>query len=390
MEGNSRSVQAGSCVGPDCAVKEAHLNASALSDPNSLRPLVTTSKYDIPPFPALVDSGSTHCFVDQSFVNIHAISTYSVPPITLHLFDGTTTTIITRATDLSIHFTSGDVTPMTFYVTSLDSDCRIVLGHNWLTCFNPLIDWVLGSIMLRLPLHQMPTPSSPPDSLRLDASSLVPTPSQAPLNDMPDTPGLRAPLITFINATAYACTCKLEGSTQFLLQLHQEPDGKLHASSLGDTPDLSEIPEVYHDFADVFSKANASLLSPHHDFDLKIKLEEGATPPPGRLYSLSLFELDALQKFINKNLSTGFICPTLSSHAAPVLFVKKKDGSLRLCVDYCSLNKLTKKDRYPLPLITDLFDSPSCAKVYSKIDLRHTYHLVRIADGDEWKTTFCT
>ena len=391
IEGNSRSAQAGSCIEPDCAVKVAHLNASALSDPNSLRPLVTTSKYDIPPFPALVDSGSTHCFVDQSFINIYAISTYSVPPITLRLFDGTTTMIITRATDLSIHFTSGDVTPMTFYVTLLDSDCQIVLGHNWLTRFNPLIDWVLGSIKVRLPPYQMPTPSSPPDSSQLDALSLAPMPPLAPLNNMPDAPGLRAPPIAFINAAAYARTCKLEGSTQFSLQLRQEPDGKLHASSLGDVPDLSAVPKVYHNFADVFSKANTvSSLPPHRDFDLKIELEEGASPPPGRLYSLSLFELDALRKFIDKNLSTGFIHPTLSSHTAPILFVKKKDGSLCLCVDYRDLNKLTKKDRYPLPLITDLLDSPSRAKVYSKIDLRHTYHLIRIADGNEWKTTFCT
>ena len=267
-----------------------------------------------PPLYAQLQSElDSHCFVDQSFINIHAISTYSVPPITLHLFDGTTTTIITRATDLSIRFTSGNVTPMTFYVTSLDLDCRIVLGHNWLTHFNPLIDWVLGSIKLRLLPHQMPTPSSPPDSLQLDTSSLAPTPPQAPLNNTPDAPGLHAPPIAFINAAMYACACKLEGSAQFSLQLCQESDGKLHASSLGDAPDLSVVPKVYHDFTDVFSKANASSLPPHHDFDLKIELEEGASPLPRRLYLLSPFELDTLQKFIDENLSTGFIHPTSSA-----------------------------------------------------------------------------
>jgi len=79
-----------------------------------------------------------------------------------------------------------------------------------------------------------------------------------------------------------------------------------------------------------------------------------------------------------------------SPHGVPVLFVKKKDGSLRLYVDFCELNRITKKDRYPLPLISDLLDSPRKARIYTKIDLRHAYHLVRIAEGDEWKTAFRT
>ena len=106
---------------------------SALSDLNSLQPRVTIISHNIPEFPVLVDSGSTHCFVDPSFVKINSLSTYSVPPITLRLFDGTTTTMITEATNLSIHFTSGEVTLMTLYVTPFDSDCKIVLRHNWLT-----------------------------------------------------------------------------------------------------------------------------------------------------------------------------------------------------------------------------------------------------------------
>ena len=112
---------------------EAQLNTAALSDPNSLRLSVTIIDHAIPSFPTLVDSGSTHCFVDLLFSNMNNLSHYSVPPIVLHLFDGTTTTIITKAADLPIRFPSGNVTLMTFYVTPLDSDCRIVLGRNWLT-----------------------------------------------------------------------------------------------------------------------------------------------------------------------------------------------------------------------------------------------------------------
>ena len=105
---------------------------------------------------------------------------------------------------------------------------------------------------------------------------------------------------------------------------------------------------------------------------------------------LSKFEQEALKEFINENLTNGFIRSISSPHGAPVLFIKKKDGSLRLCVDFCRLNKIIKKDRYPLPLISDLLDSPCKACIYTKIDLRHAYHLVHIAEGDEWKTAFRT
>ena len=171
-------------------------------------------------------------------------------------------------------------------------------------------------------------PELTPEPPKPDLASASPPPLVATLNDSPKAPSLRAPPITFINAAAFSTVCRQEGSVQFSIQLHQEPDGKLRAASAEDAPDLSAIPEEYHDFADVFSKSNASVLPPHREFDLKIELEEGATPPPRRLYSLSPFELNTLQEFINENLSTGFIRLTSSSLAAPALFVKKKDGSL--------------------------------------------------------------
>ena len=86
----------------------------------------------------------------------------------------------------------------------------------------------------------------------------------------------------------------------------------------------------------------------------------------------------------------GFIWPTSSLHGALVLFIKKKDGSLCLYVNFCSINYISKKNCYPLPFISDLLNSPCKAQVYTKIDLYHAYYLVCIADSDKWKTAFKT
>ena len=81
------------------------------------------------------------------------------------------------------------------------------------------------------------------------------------------------------------------------------------------------VPKVYHDFADVFSKTRANTLAPHRPYDLKINLEEGTLPPLGPIYSLSVSKLQSLQEFIDEHLKNGFICPSGSSHGAPVIFV---------------------------------------------------------------------
>jgi hypothetical protein len=130
--------------------------------------------------------------------------------------------------------------------------------------------------------------------------------------------------------------------------------------------------------------------APHWLYDLKINLLDGEEPPQPPIYPLLKSELETLHGFLEEHLKIGFIRPSWSAHGAPILFVKKKDGSLRLCVDFRALNKVTKKDHYPLPLITDLLDAPRKVCFYTKINLWHAYHLVRIAKGDEWQTMFCT
>src|SRR5260221_2228462 len=195
--------------------------------------------------------------------------------------------------------------------------------------------------------------------------------------------------------------CQEAGSETFLLSpsgvqrmpnpFHTSPDRlKAKAVSTAQPEDtLSGVHQEYHEFCDVFSGEKANTLAPHWPYNLKINLEEGTKLFHGPIYSLSPLELTALREFLEENVWNGFICPSKSPWGSPVLFVKKKDGSLHLCIDFCTLNRVTEKDRYPLPLIPDLLNSLGPARIYSKIDLKHAYHLVWIAEGDEPKTAFC-
>ena len=159
-------------------------------------------------------------------------------------------------------------------------------------------------------------------------------------------------------------------------------DIQANSTKLAEAPDLSNVPSEYYEFTDIFSKTKAKVLTSHYLYDLKINLE-GAQPLIGPIYFLLASKQEALKKFIKENLNMGFIQPTLSPYSARVLFIKKKDGSLCLCVDFYSLNHISKKNCYSLPLISDLLDSPCKAWVYSKIDLHHAYYLVHITDSNE-------
>jgi len=135
---------------------------------------------------------------------------------------------------------------------------------------------------------------------------------------------------------------RLSGSKTFSLQFCSTIQAK--STTISEEIDLSAILEEYHEYTDVFSKSKAETLAPHCPYDLQIDLEKDSHPLVETIYLLSKFEQEALKEFINENLTNGFICSMSSPHGAPVLFVKKKDGSFRLCVDFRKLNKITKKD----------------------------------------------
>ena len=147
------------------------------------------------------------------------------------------------------------------------------------------------------------------------------------------------------------------------------------------------LPRVVCEYEDVFYD-EIPRLPPHRDVDFVIMLHS-STPPismnPHRMATVKLHELKVqLQELLNQ----GFIRPCTSSWVAPVLFVKQKDKTLRLCIDYRQLNRVTIKNRYSLPRINDLFDQLRGARVYSKIDLHTGYHQLRVREVDIPKTMF--
>ena len=165
----------------------------------------------------------------------------------------------------------------------------------------------------------------------------------------------------------------------------------IYANSIIESNEKSSgLPDRYKEYQDVFEKKNVDMLPQHRPYDCGIDLQEGTQPPFGPIYSLSQNELTALWDYLDENLSKNFIRHSKSPAGAPILFVKNKDGSLRMCVDYRGLNKITVKNRYSLPLISGLFDQLTQAKIYTKIELRRAYNLVRIKTSDEWKTAFRT
>jgi hypothetical protein len=155
--------------------------------------------------------------------------------------------------------------------------------------------------------------------------------------------------------------------------------------------EVTSLPAECEDLTDVFDENEASEL-PKANSKVRhsITIEADKQIPHGHIYPLSTNELRVLREYLDTNLASGRIRRSRSPAGAPILFVQKKDGTLRLCVDYRALNSVTVKNRHPLPLISETIDRLSGAAIYTKLDLKDAYHRIRIQEGDEWKTAFRT
>ncbi|GJZ56019.1 putative reverse transcriptase domain-containing protein [Tanacetum coccineum] len=175
----------------------------------------------------------------------------------------------------------------------------------------------------------------------------------------------------------------LKGYHVFLAHVTtKETEDKSGEKRLEDVPIVRDFPEVFLE--------DLSGLPPTRQVEFQIDLMPGAAPVARAPYRLAPSEMKELSEQLQELSDKGFIRPSSSPWGAPVLFVKKKDGSFRMGIDYRELNKLTVKNRYPLPRIDDLFDQLQGSSVYSKIDLRSGYHQLRVREEDIPKTAFRT
>ncbi|KAJ0916995.1 putative nucleotidyltransferase, Ribonuclease H [Helianthus annuus] len=185
-------------------------------------------------------------------------------------------------------------------------------------------------------------------------------------------------LMSYIQASKYL----RKEYRAFLANIVVAEKGKKKKVEVKDVPVVREFPQVFPD--------DLPGLPPSRDIDFRIDLIPGANPVAKAPYRLAPSEMRELSNQLQELLEKGFIRPSTSPWGAPVLFVKKKDGSFRMCIDYRELNKLTIKNRYPLPRIDDLFDQLQGAACFSKIDLRSGYHQLQIQEEDIPKTAFRT
>ena len=298
---------------------------------------------------ALVDPRATHSFISVPFTERHQIESHPIDGRMVVSVPNGDTMISERIVSGSRLVIQNKDFPADLIVLSIH-DFDIILGMDWLSKHRATLDCYKKEVRLVRPEE----PGVIFRGIRREtAPSLI--------NAMTASKMLRK-----------GC----QGYLAFIVDRRQE------GTRLEDIPIIKEFPDVFPD--------DISGLPPDREVEFTIDLIPETEPISIPPYRMAPAELRELKAQLEDLLSKGFIRPSISPWGAPVLFVKKKDGSLRLCIDYRQLNRVTIRNQYPLPRIDELFDQLQGSRVYSKIDLRSGYHQLRVQESDIPKTAFRT
>ena len=304
----------------------------------------------------LLDSGASKNFVNESFASKNKMLTKKVSSMEVELADGrksTTSRIVEiKKLELGSYRTSG-IKAQIMKLQRYD----IILGKPWLYHANPTIDWRTNTLTFNYGTKKIVVEAAKISGETSCNSVYI---SRQQFSKIPDSEEIFA---IYVNNTE-----KLEVKKD----------------------NIPEVNKILKEFADVFPTTLPEKLPPKRAIDHTIDLVPGTEPPFRPIYKMSYMELDELKKQLTDLSKRGYIRPSMSPFGAPVLFVHKKDGTLRLCVDYRALNKSTIKNRYPLPRIDELIDRLVGAQYFTKIDLYSGYHQIRIKPEDVHKTAFRT
>ena len=298
---------------------------------------------------ALIDLGSTHSYVCTDIPNLGNLpkseTEYEIL-VTNPLEHSVIVNKVYRDCPIKIREYEflGDLIELSF------REFDVILGMDWLSRHRAIVDCKMKRVTLR--------------TLDEDEVTFI---------------GERSDHLSNVISAAIARTMVRKGCEAYLAYVIDTVKAR---------PSVSDI-SIVSDFPDVFPEELPE-LPPHREIEFAIDVVLGATPASITPYRMASLKLKELKLQLQELLEKGFIRLSVSPWGAPVLFVKKKDGTLRLCIDYRQLNKLTVKNKYPLPRIDDLFDQLKGASIFSKIDLRSGYHQLRIKDADVHKTAFRT
>ena len=330
-------------------------------------------------------------------------------PITLTMFNGKKVDEkITHAAVISLRL--GEHRERLIALVYNNIKWPLILGMPWLEKHYSIINFGTKQLIFTTPcVHQGHCPQDTIVPYHQPQATALPKPERLLKPPTPESSPTDFKNPVQIRAAAFILAARQKGSEVFSYSLRYL-DRALDTGSVNDlreqqttfrcgnaaivvdknTDPREILPQRYHEFLDVFSRAKANTLPPHRDDDHSIDLLPGRQPPYSKIYPMSREKLETLRDHLTKELDKGFIRISKSPAAAPVIFVKKANGDLRFCVDYRGLNDATIKNRYPLPLISETLDRLSKARFYTKLDIISAFSKLRIKEGDEWKTAFLT
>ena len=331
---------------------------------------------------ALVDSGATATFISKRVVESNNLVTEQLAnPFDVINVDGTPnrngqiTHTLRASLQIGSHMSNQNI-----LITDIGRK-DMIIGMTFLRRHNPEIDWAAGKWRFTR------CPESCTPGARKNIRVTQEEANELELEDSDDDHMLdkhwtydhEIPLMNWLDMEQPGITSVAEAVAD-----HLEKGDEGFEDDEETTNWKQLVPKIYWKYGTVFSKAKSERMPMHKPYDHAIEFVEGTPlPRPAKLYPLSPKEKEALDAWLNEELRKGYIRKSKSPVAAPVFFVKKKDGSLRLVQDYQELNEITVKNHYPIPRISDLIDSLSKAKVFTKIDLQWGYNNVRIRKGDE-------